>query len=581
MYNFYIFRFNQFLIFIISSILLINSINAQNWTEHNIYSEFEGLGNNPEIGSGDVDNDGDIDIIINDFNAISYFPNNGTGNFGTKVTIATGWGLHWGSNLIFTDREGDGDSDFLTADRNGAINWLINDGMGHFSELLVGSLAHEMNDFDLQDIDGDNDLDVVASTHVSALPNNEQLAWFENTGLNDYNKHIVATNVGFRRFVKAIDLDGDGDNDIMTFSRSDDSLKWYENDGTGSFSEEMIIETTFYNDILDFSVIDLSGDGLKDILFSSKATGTSVTGWRKNNGNATFSNIISINNTGAGGIFSISHSFPVDYDSDGDIDVVATGTYNDELSIYLNNGIGIFQLFGHVFEDADISPYNTCAGDFDGDGMPDPVCYYDTDPTANNHDHISWYEFEIAPTFTAVLLDLLCDDNDTPSDGTDDFLKAIVGISASLLNQELVATVDHGSVSPNNGFQSDDSIIFEFEPGSAGGGNKTLTISNTQTPNYSQDILIEDIGNCISTSTHTTKDNHQLIVMPNPTSSFVELLNDTHPIDLVELFDLEGRKLFVLENKNYFDCSSFQTGTYILRIRLKNKQIVYKKLVKY
>jgi hypothetical protein len=37
-------------------------------------------------------------------------------------------------------------------------------------------------------------------------------------------------------FVYAIDLDGDGDNDVLSASFSDDKIAWYINDGNGNFS---------------------------------------------------------------------------------------------------------------------------------------------------------------------------------------------------------------------------------------------------------------------------------------------------------------------------------------------------------
>ena len=43
--------------------------------------------------------------------------------------------------------------------------------------------------------------------------------------------------------VFSADLDGDGDMDVLSASESDAKIAWYENDGTGNFSEQKIIST--------------------------------------------------------------------------------------------------------------------------------------------------------------------------------------------------------------------------------------------------------------------------------------------------------------------------------------------------
>ena len=37
------------------------------------------------------------------------------------------------------------------------------------------------------------------------------------------------------------DLDGDGDMDVLSASRDDDKIAWYENDGTGQFGSQQAI----------------------------------------------------------------------------------------------------------------------------------------------------------------------------------------------------------------------------------------------------------------------------------------------------------------------------------------------------
>ncbi|MCK4639315.1 MAG: VCBS repeat-containing protein, partial [Bacteroidales bacterium] len=58
------------------------------------------------------------------------------------------------------------------------------------------------------------------------------------------------------RSVYATDLDGDGDNDILSASSADNKIAWYENDGDGNFGDQQVI-TTNANCAFSVYAIDL------------------------------------------------------------------------------------------------------------------------------------------------------------------------------------------------------------------------------------------------------------------------------------------------------------------------------------
>jgi hypothetical protein len=83
------------------------------------------------------------------------------------------------------------------------------------------------------DLDGDGDLDVVSG---DALTN--RIEWFENVnGSGTFGAPTVVTSAALQIVgvdaVRAHDLDGDGDLDLLSASQSDDKVAWYENDGDG------------------------------------------------------------------------------------------------------------------------------------------------------------------------------------------------------------------------------------------------------------------------------------------------------------------------------------------------------------
>jgi hypothetical protein len=80
------------------------------------------------------------------------------------------------------------------------------------------------------DIDGDNDLDVLAS-------GDNTVSWYENDGSLIFNRHFLPWNYGAWG-IYAIDLDGDNDTDVLSTYLGDDKVFWYENQGTSSIELE-------------------------------------------------------------------------------------------------------------------------------------------------------------------------------------------------------------------------------------------------------------------------------------------------------------------------------------------------------
>ena len=93
-------------------------------------------------------------------------------------------------------------------------------------------------------MDGDGDMDI-----VSASRTDDTIAWYENDGAANpsWTAVDIDTNANWARDVQIGDLDGDGDLDIVSASKVDDTIAWYENDCDGS----------------DPIVLDLDGDGIE------------------------------------------------------------------------------------------------------------------------------------------------------------------------------------------------------------------------------------------------------------------------------------------------------------------------------
>jgi len=114
------------------------------------------------------------------------------------------------------------------------------------------------------DLDGDGDQDVLSASY-----DDDTIAYYENLGDGSFaTQQVITTAANGAMSVHAADLDGDGDLDVLSSSRYDDSIALYENLGAGSFAARQII-TTAADEARCVYAADLDGDGDLDVLSAS------------------------------------------------------------------------------------------------------------------------------------------------------------------------------------------------------------------------------------------------------------------------------------------------------------------------
>ena len=331
------------------------------------------------VSTLDLDGDGDEDFLAGSSNRIAWFKNDGTGNTTQLQTVDT---LDATIQSIRTgDLDNDGDVDILTyatvervfTSYNGQVSWYENDGTGSFSEPQIITEQRAAGDIYPADLDGDADLDLVFSLGV------EGTLWYENDGSGQFGEaQTVAGPLDIDPYlfssVYAADLDGDGDQDVLTansgFDTSDSEFSWYENDGTGQFEEAKLIKSGF-NAYLDITTTDLDGDTTEDVLLSSGAG----LYWFKNDGNGDFQT--------AGDIATLGResTYAADLDGDGDTDLVTAQVLGyAELVWFENNGTGNFSEPQTISQRSGNAVY---ASDVDND--------QDIDVIATDNNRIGWY----------------------------------------------------------------------------------------------------------------------------------------------------------------------------------------------
>jgi hypothetical protein len=149
---------------------------------------------------GDVDLDGDFDVII----ANTYPPTNqilinrGDGCFEDRTDELIPWDRHTSFQISLGDVDNDGDLDILSAVYDDSGDWdrmLINDGFGRFADESNSYLpTGESNTLVLVlgDVDGDGDLDIFECNHGPTLNDfARQNHLFINNGTPDAHPPVI------------------------------------------------------------------------------------------------------------------------------------------------------------------------------------------------------------------------------------------------------------------------------------------------------------------------------------------------------------------------------------------------------
>ena len=251
------------------------------------------------------------------------------------------------------------------------------------AQQLISSATDNVFDVHAADLDGDGDQDV-----LSASRDDDTIAWYENQGGGVFGtQQQLSTTSDFATCVYTADLDGDGDLDVLAASADDDTVAWFENLGGGSFGTRSVI-TTAADRVYCAYAADLDGDGDQDVL--SASFGDNKVAWYENDGNGVFGaqQVITTATTGA---LTVHAS---DLDGDGDPDVLASSMLADTVVWCENQGSGVF---GAPQVITDLGSWVCCAyaADLDGDGDQDVLS------TSYLDDTIAWYENQGGGVFGA------------------------------------------------------------------------------------------------------------------------------------------------------------------------------------
>ncbi len=307
------------------------------------------------VALGDVDGDGDLDLVTG--NVSEYSPSGSIGsdasnrvylNDGNGAFTDSGQMLGWGStvSVVLGDVDGDGDIDLVEGNHAQSSRVYLNDGKGTFTETGQKLARVHAETIALGDVDGDGDLDLIMGGM-----NAHQVYLNNGKGFFTHKRPDLVTRKSARA-VALYDVDGDGDPDMVVGRLNDLShlsfvglspfVSVYLNDGTGAFVA-----------MSEWHMVKYRGKFLPQI-----------------DGTSTFVEAGPLTVVSGEEVETRSVALG-DLDGDGDLDMVAGNNYHPS-RVYLNDGAGIFTItrqgMGKRFLTGSV-----VLGDVDGDGDLDLV----------------------------------------------------------------------------------------------------------------------------------------------------------------------------------------------------------------
>lgn len=345
-----------------------------------------GTGNTSGTLWGDIDNDGDEDLIIVPFdffstnlNTPTAFRNDGGGNF-TSVDAGFIPSNYAAGTMADYDNDGNLDIYFTTFNDNSKLY----KGSGNFTFTnVVGTpltvAAGDIDDSSFAPMwidytnDGRLDLLIVYEDNQNLLfkQNNDGTFTQETTGL-------IATNPVFGLDATWVDYDNDGDMDVFFVNGEDNNTSTnypcllYNNNGDGTFSNLASAgfdPSSNANNPISAAWGDYNNDGFLDVFVANQETEpTSQNYLYRNNGNGTFtkqsaSPVMELQTTGTfGGVWG-------DINNDGLLDLLIAKPGKNV--IYINQGATFTKVTTEKFNDPFYSNLGLSLADYNNDGLLD------------------------------------------------------------------------------------------------------------------------------------------------------------------------------------------------------------------
>ncbi|MEY4830144.1 MAG: hypothetical protein RLZZ562_1940 [Planctomycetota bacterium] len=325
----------------------------------------------------DIDNDGDLDLLTAPFSNPAWgivHVNDGKGTFRDETSAR--WNPTGTQRTFYAfavgDVDRDGDQDIVLG-QSGQDRLYLNDGSGRFVDATATHLpvdADRTTSLALADLDNDGDLDIAAANSLQA-----NRVWRnDGTGRFATAANTMPNDAFWSQGIAAVDVDGDLDLDLIVAdwnTQTGTQPRLYLNSGAATFVDATAGRLTAgrANDG-GVASADIDRDGDMDVV--------ALGGLYVNDGTGTFVDETTARMPGTVGL---EPRF-ADFDGDGDLDLIGyqtlflndgTGRFVDDSKSFAGSGFG-----GAV-------PRPYAIGDVDRDGDADVVGSYDVFANLHRH----------------------------------------------------------------------------------------------------------------------------------------------------------------------------------------------------
>ncbi len=283
------------------------------------------------------------------------------------------------------DIDDDGDLDVLgAAADDDAITWWENDnGSGtSWTKRTIDSNFESATSIYAEDINNDGNIDILGAAFVG-----KEVAWWENINGSgtSWTKRTIDSNFTGAYSVYSADINNDGNMDVLGAAWVDDDIVWWES------GPSIIIGSppTWIKHIVDGSfdgatsvyAEDVDDDGDMDILGTAYYA-NDITWWENNDGSGTSwtEHTVDGNFDGARSVYS------ADLNDDGDIDILGAAGSDDAITWWENNLSSMPPWIKHTIDSNFDAAHSVYAGDIDNDGDLDVL------GASVDDDDISWWE---------------------------------------------------------------------------------------------------------------------------------------------------------------------------------------------
>ncbi len=246
------------------------------------------------IGLGDLDGDGDLDLVAGrpdedsgePLQVVAFTnPGDGSGAWQGRVIGQTNHAI---DRVEIADLTGNGIADVVVTEErwpglepDGNLFWYEQDSSDEWKRHRVVT-QYSMNNLDVRDVDDDGDMDLVTAEHKG--PDLELQLW-ENDGSGQFKKIVLDRGKELHLGTHLADLDGDGDLDIIGAGWDEyEFMHLWRNDRIDgrftwkhlSSARDELPAPNIGDQQTATLVADVNEDGVNDIFLTDRSTAPSI-----------------------------------------------------------------------------------------------------------------------------------------------------------------------------------------------------------------------------------------------------------------------------------------------------------------